>query len=166
MNPLDQHPAVLAALTGAVVFLLQFAWNRWWRRKDSDDQSQIDTLKKHGDRLVALERKVDLSEAQVETRDRVAEQRHSDQQKAFGKLETEQGILAGKVVGLQEFWRNEFNKLRSELREDTNAMESRLAALLAGHQERVHDRLNIISADQSKMLSDFVDRLVDKHGEE
>ncbi len=165
MDLLDQHPAVLAAATGAAVFLLQWSWNRWWSRKDSHDRSEKDTLKSHDSRLVALEKKMDVNEAQFKARDQIFEQRHAEQQKAFGKLETEQGILAGKVVGLQEFWRNEFNKLRLELREDQNAMESRLAALLTGHQQRVHDRLNIIAADQSKMLADFVDRLVDKHGE-
>lgn len=101
------------------------------------------------------------------------EAREETRQQAVGHLTAEHNRLEGKVVGLQDFWRSEFGKLRQELRDDQAAfraelrtdqasMETRLTTLMTQHQQRVHDRLNVIASDQARMLNEFVDRLADR----
>lgn len=158
-----EQSAVLAAGLGALAtFLLQWLWGRFWKKKDSESAG-----------LSALETRVVAIEAKEEVRARL-----------IGSLETNQNRLDGKLDGLQSFWRTEFTKLgeefralegkidykldnlRLELRGDTQKGEERLVTLLVEHQKRVHDRLNVIAADQAKMLKEFVDELVDKKAEE
>lgn len=154
--------AIAALLLPLFGFLLGFAWNRWWRRKDQRTDEAKSVVSEHGDRLVVIERRLDAADGREEHR-----------QESIGQLKNEHSILAGKVVGLQDFWRNEFNslrrelrddasKLRDELRQDQANMENRLSQQLSGHQQRVHDRLNIIAADQAKMLNEFIDQLLEK----
>jgi hypothetical protein len=144
--------------------VLSFFWGRWWRRKDTDDEKSSKATADHGKRIVVIEAwKVQL------------DAHEGSRQQQVGRLEAEQSRLEGKVVGLQEFWRSEFGKLRQELRDDQQAfraelradqssMEARLTTLMTQHQQRVHDRLNVIASDQAQMLTEFVDRLVDKQG--
>jgi hypothetical protein len=149
-------------VTAVVGFLVAFTWNRWWRRKDDHESSQSGAIKTHSDKIVVLEGRVNA----IEIRD-------SDRQSTLGRLEEAQGRIEGKVGGLQEFWRGEFGGLRKELREDQarfrqelredqKAFEDRMSTLLTGHQQRIHDRLNLIAADQAKLLTEFVDHMVDK----
>lgn len=161
-------PTEAAALSGATAiigFLLAFSWNRWWRKRDDDESSrkkaaqdhelsQNATLTAHGGRLSGLESRMDAVEVREDAR-----------QQSIGRLEHGQNALEGRVLGLQDFWKSEFNTLRRELREDQQRFEERIATMLQGHQQRVHDRLNVIAADQAKLLTDFVDRLVDKKAE-
>lgn len=160
----ELRPYLVPAVTAFVGFLLPFAWNRWWRKRDDRETSDKQTVKEHGNRLVVIE----AWRVQVDTRE-------ESRQQTVGRLEVEQSRLEGKVVGLQDFWRSEFGKLRQELREDQQAfraelradqssMETRLTTLITQHQQRVHDRLNVIAADQARMLTEFVDQLVDKKG--
>lgn len=163
---LDGPKATLLAISLALAgFLLRFAYERWWRRKDESEKSDKTTLKDHGERLMVVERRLSVEES-----------KNDDRQRALGRLEADQSVLEGKVIGLQDFWRSEFGnlrkelrddqqKLRDELRHDQASIEGRLTVLLVEHQKRVHDRLNVIAADQAKMLTDFVDGLVEKKAE-
>lgn len=150
--------ALLLALAG---FLARWIWDRVWKKKDGDST----TLKALGDRMTAVEI------------------RETSRERNLGGLEANHNKLEGKVDALQTFWRSEFAKLtdqfkvfeekvdyrldnfRLELRGDQQKSEERLTALLTGHQARVHDRLNAISAEQAKMLSEMVDMLVERAGE-
>lgn len=151
-----------AAITAVVGFLVRWAWDRWWRKRDEGEKSEKDTVAAHGGRLMALEGRVDAVEI-----------REGERQKAIGRLEGDQARLEGKLGGLHDFWKTEFTnlrkelrddhlKLRDELRQDQANTETRLTALMTGHQTRVHDRLNVIAADQAKLLTEFVDKMVDR----
>lgn len=158
---------LLGAVAAAVLlptagFLLRWWWERRWRKADAKVTSDGQDAKQHAERLGAVERRIDLIES-----------KHEDRQQQIGRLESEHSVLAGKVVGLQEFWRGEFVNLRKELREDHQKLreelrqdqantEQRLTVLMTGHQQRVHDRLNVIAADQAKLLTEFVDQIVDR----
>jgi hypothetical protein len=161
----EELKVVIPVATAVAGFLVAFAWNRWWRKRDDRETSGKQTVKDHGNRLVVIEH----WRTQVEVREEA-------RQNSVGRLEVEHNKLEGKVVGLQDFWRSEFGKLRQELRDDQAAfraelradqssMETRLTTLMTQHQQRVHDRLNVIASDQARMLTEFVDKLVEKQGE-
>lgn len=172
---------VATALSAVAGFLLSFAWQRWWRKRDDGQKAEESRLVTVEGRLGSIERRLD-----------VHDEREDARQQAVGALRTEQSKLAGKVDGLQEFWRTEFGalrkelrddqvrfqgELRAELRQDQNNFETRLTTLLTthleqerqerqAHQQRVHDRLNGIAADQAKLLTEFVDSMVEQKAEE
>lgn len=159
---IDDWKSLLPIGTAVVGFLLAFVWNRWWRRKDDREQSDKGTLKSHGEKLIALDGRITVVEA-----------RDDDRQSRVGRLELAQSNLEGKIGGLQDFWKSEFSSLRKELRDDHARLrdelrqdqantETRLTALMTGHQQRVHDRLNVIAADQAKLLTEFVDSMADR----
>lgn len=147
--------------TAVAGFVARWIWDRWWKKKDDSTSRQ----------------------KSLETRMDAVEIRETERQKHIGQLEANHNRLDGKLDGLQTFWRTEFSKLsaefkafeekidyrldnfRLELRGDQQKTEDRLTELMTGHQTRVHDRLNAIASEQSKMLTEFVDRLVDKKGE-
>lgn len=158
----EQSAAVAAGGSALFTFILQWGWGRFWGKKDSASE-KVDAL---AARMIAVESKEEV------------------RARLIGQLETNQNRLDGKVDGLQSFWRSEFTKLaeqfktfedkidyrldnfRLELRGDQQTMEERITKLFTEHQGRVHDRLNIIAADQARLLTDFVDKLVDKKAEE
>lgn len=164
--------AIAVVLLPTFGFLLKWTWDRWWRGKDRDADATVrkkteleSKVIDHADRIARVEGRLDTSDLRAD-----------DRLKAISRLEVEQTKLEGKVVGLQDFWRSEFGNLRKELREDHQKLreelrqdqastEQRLTALMTGHQQRVHDRLNVIAADQAKMLTEFVDTMVKKVGE-
>lgn len=130
-------------------FFAKWLWDRIWREKDGKKASVEATLKEHADNFVEIVRRVDA-----------AEYREGERQRQIGHLEARLGNLDGKIEGLQAFWRGEFEKLEAKIDKRLEALESRIATSLAGHQGRVHDRLNAIAGEQAKMLEELLDKFV------
>lgn len=157
-----ERVTVFTAAAGVLGFLLHWIWERFWRKKDKADESEAKTIEAHADRLIRVEGRLDKFDSN-----------DAEKQRTLGRLEGEQHRLEGRVDGLQDFWRNQFDQLsekfdekvasmREELRGDQKDLEGKVMSALATHQQRIHDRLNIITGEQAKLLTEFVDKLVDK----
>lgn len=167
---MDLAPEKLMTAAGGVLllvvgFLGRWVWERYWKKKD-------ETSSRENSKLSSLELRMNAVEV-----------RETERARHVGVLESNQNRLDGKVDALQTFWRTEFAKmgeqfqkfeekveyrldnLRLELRGDQQKTEERLTGLFTAHQTRMHDRLNVIAADQARLLTEFVDGMVRNVGE-
>lgn len=182
---MDLDAKELAAVVALPVagFFARWVWDRLWKKKD-DEASKRTTAAAAADK--ARDSRMDALTDQITTvvrKQEVAEAKEGERARTLGIFETNLNRLDGKVDGLQKHWTGRFDKLeaefkelenkveykldnlRLELRGDQQRLEEKVVKLLGDHQGRIHDRLNAISVEQAKMLTEVVDLLVDKAGE-
>jgi predicted outer membrane lipoprotein len=131
----DPWSALQGAGLGAVALAAAFALIKWlWgqrekveARSESQRESQA---KDHEVRIATIEKQLITFTTQF-----------AEQQKDFGKLESDHGKLHDRLDGLQKFWREEFEKLADKMTDGMDRLRIDVRKDFEEHRQLVHDRM-------------------------
>ncbi len=145
IEQIASNPALSAVALGVLFFVLRELWGvtastgkREFERVEKSISKLSESTQVNANSLTVLGARVDAL-----TKD-------------HGAMEQRQSQLAGKVDGLQVFWRGEFDKLKDEIRRDLKETAEALRDELAAHRESQRSRHEALLEQMRQQNSDLM----------